>query len=132
MIETDMVVGTGLRITVAKDDLVGALGVVARAVSTRTSVQILSGILLEAQGSELRLAATDMELSLRASVAAQIEGDGAIVLGEDARRHRAAAAGGRGLDRAQALRVGRAHHVGERELHAAHVQPRGLPALARA
>jgi DNA polymerase III subunit beta len=80
MIETDMVVGTGLRITVAKDELVGALGVVARAVSTRTSVQILSGILLEAQGSELRLAATDMELSLRATTAAEIEGDGAIVL----------------------------------------------------
>jgi DNA polymerase-3 subunit beta len=80
MIDTDMVVGTGLRITVAKDELVSALGVVARAVSTRTSVQILSGILLEAQGSELRLAATDMELSLRATVNAQIDGDGAIVL----------------------------------------------------
>jgi DNA polymerase III subunit beta len=80
MIETDMVVGTGLRITVSKDDLVGALGVAARAVSTRTSVQILSGILIEAQGGELRLAATDMELSLRATAPAQIDGDGAIVL----------------------------------------------------
>ncbi|HEX3225860.1 MAG TPA: DNA polymerase III subunit beta [Gaiellaceae bacterium] len=80
MIETDMVVGTGLRISVSKDELVSALGVVARAVSTRTSVQILSGILLEAQGDELRLAATDMELSLRATATAQLEGDGAIVL----------------------------------------------------
>jgi DNA polymerase III subunit beta len=80
MIDTEMVVGTGLRIVVSKDELVSALGVVSRAVSTRTSVQILSGILVEAQGSELRLAATDMELSLRATAAAQIEGDGAIVL----------------------------------------------------
>jgi len=80
MIETDVPVGTGLRITASKDELVQALGVVSRAVSTRTSVQILSGILLEAQGGELRLAATDMELSLRSNVAAQIEGDGAIVL----------------------------------------------------
>jgi DNA polymerase-3 subunit beta len=80
MIETEVVVGTGLRITCSKDDLVQGLGVVSRAVSTRTSVQILSGILLEASGSELRLAATDMELSLRATVAAQVEGDGAIVL----------------------------------------------------
>jgi DNA polymerase-3 subunit beta len=80
MIETEVIVGSGLRITVSKDELVGALGVVSRAVSARTSVQILSGILLEAQGSELRLAATDMELSLRANVTAQIEGDGAIVL----------------------------------------------------
>ena len=80
MIETEVIVGSGLRITVSKDELVAALGVVSRAVSARTSVQILSGILLEAQGSELRLAATDMELSLRANVPAQIEGDGAIVL----------------------------------------------------
>jgi DNA polymerase-3 subunit beta len=80
MIETEMVVGTGLRITVPKDELVSALGVVSRAVSTRTSVQILSGILIEAQGGELRLAATDMELSLRATASAQIDGDGAIVL----------------------------------------------------
>src|SRR4051812_8187815 len=80
MIETEDMVGTGVKISVSKDELVAALGVVARAVSTRTSVQILSGILLEAVGGELRLAATDMELSLRANVAAQIEGDGSIVL----------------------------------------------------
>src|SRR3954453_10245570 len=80
MIETEDMVGTGLRITVSKDELVQALGVVSRAVSTRTSVQILSGILLEASGSELRVAATDMELSLRSTVAAQIDGDGSLVL----------------------------------------------------
>jgi DNA polymerase-3 subunit beta len=80
MIETDIVVSAGLRITCAKDELAQALGVVSRALSTRTSVQILSGVLLEARGGELRLAATDMELSLRATVPAQIEGDGAIVL----------------------------------------------------
>src|SRR6476659_8630396 len=80
MIETEAIVGSGLRITVTKDELVAALGVVSRAVSARTSVQILSGILLEAQGNELRLAATDMELSLRANVPARVEGDGAIVL----------------------------------------------------
>ena len=80
MIETDIVVGAELRITCGKDELVQGLGVVGRAVSTRTSVQILSGILLEASGDELRLAATDMELSLRATVPAQVAGDGAIVL----------------------------------------------------
>ena len=80
MIETDIVVSAGLRITCAKDELAQALGVVSRALSTRTSVQILSGILLEARAGELRLAATDMELSLRASLTAQIEGDGSIVL----------------------------------------------------
>src|SRR5436305_14423502 len=80
MIETDIVVSAGLRITCTKDELAQAVGVVSRALSTRASVQILSGVLLEARGGELRLAATDMEVSLRVSVSAQIEGDGAIVL----------------------------------------------------
>ena len=80
MIETADIVDTGLKITVPKDELVQALGVVSRAVSNRTSVQILSGILLEAQGDQLRLAATDMQLSLRAAVPARVEGDGAVVL----------------------------------------------------
>jgi DNA polymerase III subunit beta len=80
MIESDIAVGAGLRITCMKDDLVQGLSLVGRAVSTRTAIQILSGILIEARGEDLRLAATDMELSLRASVPARVEGDGAIVL----------------------------------------------------
>ena len=80
MIESDIAVGAGLRITCAKDELVQGLTLVGRAVSSRTAIQILSGILLEAQGDELRLAATDMELSLRATVPARVEGDGAVVL----------------------------------------------------
>jgi DNA polymerase-3 subunit beta len=80
MIESDIAIGTALRITCTKEDLVHGLSLVGRAVSTRTAIQILSGILLEARGEDLRLAATDMELSLRASVAARVEGDGAVVL----------------------------------------------------
>ena len=80
MIESDIAIGAALRITCTKEDLVHGLSVVGRAVSTRTAIQILSGILLEARGEDLRLAATDMELSLRATVSARVEGDGAIVL----------------------------------------------------
>src|SRR5215472_19347498 len=80
MIESDIAVGAGLRITCAKDELVQGMSQVGRAVSSRTAIQILSGILLEARDGELRLAATDMELSLRAAVPARVEGDGAVVL----------------------------------------------------
>src|SRR5712691_5966206 len=80
MISTETVVGSGLRISCSKDELVAKLGVVARGVSTRTAVQILSGILLRADEGRLLLAATDMELSLRSSLAAQIEGSGAGVV----------------------------------------------------
>src|SRR5436305_11399953 len=80
MIESETTVGADLRITCSKDDLVHGLSAVARALSTRTAIQILSGILIEASSGELRLAATDMELSVRATVAAQVQGGGSIVL----------------------------------------------------
>ncbi len=80
MIESETAVGADLRITCSKDELVQGLTTVARALSTRTAIQILSGILLEARGGELRLAATDMELSVRAIVPAQVQGEGSIVL----------------------------------------------------
>src|SRR5207244_665385 len=80
MIETNTVVGTGMKIVTQRDDLAQKLGVVARAVSTRASVQILSGVLLRAEGGRLHLAATDMELSLRSSVDAQVDGEGSVVV----------------------------------------------------
>lgn len=76
----EMATGTGMKISVARDELVAKLGVVARAVSTRGTVQVLSGILLRADGETLTLAATDMELSLRTTLDAQVEGDGAVVI----------------------------------------------------
>jgi DNA polymerase-3 subunit beta len=80
MIETNTMVGTGMKVVCQRDELAQKLGVVARAVSTRASVQILSGVLLRAEAGHLHLAATDMELSLRSSLEAQVDGDGAIVV----------------------------------------------------
>src|SRR4051795_1421313 len=80
MIETNTIVRTGMKVVTQRDELSQKLAVVARAVSTRASVQILSGVLLRAEGGRLHLAATDMELSLRSSLEAQVEGDGAIVV----------------------------------------------------
>ena len=48
MISTDTVVGSGMRLSCSKDELVAKLAIVARGVSTRTAVQILAGILLRA------------------------------------------------------------------------------------
>jgi DNA polymerase III subunit beta len=76
----EMATGTGMKISVARDELVAKLGVVSRAVSTRGTVQVLSGILLRVEGDVLTLAATDMELSLRTTLDAQVDGDGAVVI----------------------------------------------------
>jgi DNA polymerase III subunit beta len=68
-----------VKVTCSKDELTRALSVVGRAVSTRAAVQVLGGVLLRAADGRLELAATDMEVSLRLSVEAQVEGDGAVV-----------------------------------------------------
>ncbi|HEV8103601.1 MAG TPA: DNA polymerase III subunit beta [Gaiellaceae bacterium] len=80
MIDSETVVGTGLRITVSKDDLAAKLAIVARGVSTRTAVLVLGGIQLRAEAGRLHLAATDMELSLRTSLEASVEGEGTTVV----------------------------------------------------
>src|SRR5437868_5333377 len=80
MIDSEIVVGTGLRITVPKDELSSKLAIVARGVSTRTAVLVLGGIKLRAEGGQLFLAATDMEVSLRSSVDAQVSGEGTVVV----------------------------------------------------
>src|SRR6266576_693376 len=80
MIETNTIVGTGMKVVTQRDELAQKLAVVARAVSTRASVQILSGVLLTAEGGRLHLAATDMELSLRSSLDAQVDGEGSVVV----------------------------------------------------
>src|ERR671932_2078576 len=81
MLDAETVVSSGtMKLTCSRDELTQKLAVVSRAVSTRTAVQILGGILLRAEGGQLTLAATDMELSLRASLEAQVEGEGAVVV----------------------------------------------------
>jgi DNA polymerase III subunit beta len=78
MTEIETAVGS-VKITCAKEELTQALSVVGRAVSTRATVQVLGGVLLRASESSLELSATDMELSLRLSVEAQVDGGGAVV-----------------------------------------------------
>src|SRR4051812_41030923 len=78
--ETDIMVATGMKVTCSREEFVAKLGVVSRAVSTRSSVQILAGVLVRAIDGELQLAATDMELSLRTSLEAQVEGEGSVVV----------------------------------------------------
>jgi DNA polymerase III subunit beta len=81
MIETEAVVAQGtLKAVCPRDELTRALAIVSRGVSTRTSVQILAGILIEADDGKLQLAATDMELSLRTSLAANVESGGSVVV----------------------------------------------------
>ena len=80
MLEAETVIGSSLKAVVPREELARHLGVVSRAASTRTTVQVLAGILLRAGSGRLELAATDMEISLRSSLEGQVETDGAVVV----------------------------------------------------
>jgi len=80
MIETEVMAGSALKISCARDELLRQLAIVSRAASARTTVQVLAGILLRAEAGKLELAATDMEISVRSSLDAQAETEGAVVV----------------------------------------------------
>jgi len=76
----DTVVATRMKVTCPREEFAQKLGVVGRAVSSRTSVNILTGIMLRAEDGRLSLAATDMEISLRVTLDAQVEEEGSVVI----------------------------------------------------
>jgi DNA polymerase-3 subunit beta len=77
---TDTVAGTHMKVTCRSEELAEKLAVVGRGVSTRTSVHVLTGILVTAENGRLTLAATDMELSVRLAFDAATESDGTVVV----------------------------------------------------
>lgn len=56
------------------------LAQVSRGVSTRSTIQLLGGILVEAGSEAVKLSATDMEISVRTSSPAEVEEDGKVVI----------------------------------------------------
>ena len=80
MASIDTVAATTMRVVCGKDELAEKLQLVGRGVSTRTTVQILAGIMLRAAGGRLHLSATDMEISVRDSLDAQVDEEGAVVV----------------------------------------------------
>ena len=53
---------------------------VARAVSSRSAVKVLAGVLVTAENGQVHLAATDMELAITSSLEAEVDGEGASVV----------------------------------------------------
>ncbi len=56
------------------------LALVSRGVSARSTIQLLGGILLEADEGSVRLSATDMEISIQTTAAAEVEEEGRVVI----------------------------------------------------
>jgi DNA polymerase-3 subunit beta len=69
-----------LKLTTKREDLVSKLSIVSRAVSTRAATQALSGVLLNAADGRVTLAATDLDLGLETSLAAEVASEGSVLL----------------------------------------------------
>jgi DNA polymerase-3 subunit beta len=69
-----------VRITVDRDGLLAQLQTVSRVASTRSALQALSGVQLSASSDGCELRATDMDVSLRVPLAAEVVRDGVVVL----------------------------------------------------
>jgi DNA polymerase III subunit beta len=68
-----------MKIVCAQDELLSRLQLANRGVSQRSTVQILSGVLIDARNGSPELAATDMEISIRVPLDATVEEAGATV-----------------------------------------------------
>ena len=69
-----------MKISTKRDALFAQLQTVTRAASTRSAVQALSGVHLQARGGAIELRATDMEIGLRVPLDGEVVRDGAVVL----------------------------------------------------
>jgi len=70
-----------MEIVVRKNDLLRELHLVQGIVERKNSIPILSNVLAEAKDGELRISATDLDVSMRCGCAAEVVSPGAITLG---------------------------------------------------
>ena len=69
-----------MRVSCLQENLAKGLSIVGRAVSSRSTLPVLGNILLEARDSQLRLSATNFEISISCWIGAKVEQEGAITV----------------------------------------------------
>jgi DNA polymerase-3 subunit beta len=69
-----------MKFTITREQLHEGLTAVAAAVPTKTTLPVLSNVLLEATKQGLRLSATDLDVAVGTTVAADVEAEGAVTL----------------------------------------------------
>src|SRR3954467_1495687 len=66
-----------MNLTIAKEQLISGLQAVQNVVSTRTTLPILSNVLLRADGDRLEFTATDLDVTVTCGVEAKVKKPGA-------------------------------------------------------
>ena len=69
-----------MKLSCLQENLSKGLGIVGRAVATRTTLPITNNVLLTTEGSRLKLAATNLEIAISCLIGAKVEQEGAITI----------------------------------------------------
>ncbi|MBN1303353.1 MAG: DNA polymerase III subunit beta [Anaerolineales bacterium] len=69
-----------MKVTILQENLAHGLGIVSRAVSPRSTLPVLSNVLLATDEGRLRLSATNLELGITCWIGARIEEDGSTTV----------------------------------------------------
>ena len=68
-----------MKIELLREDLLYAVNAVERAVSSKNTLPVLSGIMISARGNQLSFRATDLEVAIECVINASIEEEGELV-----------------------------------------------------
>src|SRR5689334_17600884 len=66
-----------MNLTISKEQIINGLQAVQNVVSTRTTLPILSNVLMRAEGDRLEFTATDLDVTIACSVEAKVKKGGA-------------------------------------------------------
>src|SRR6185436_1644678 len=69
-----------MNLSIAKDQILTGLQAVQNVVSTRTTLPILSNVMMRAEGSRLEFTATDLDVTIACGVEAKVKKGGASTL----------------------------------------------------
>jgi DNA polymerase-3 subunit beta len=69
-----------MNLTITKDQIIAGLQAVQNVVSTRTTLPILSNVLIRAEGSHLEFTATDLDVTVACKVEAKVTKEGSTTL----------------------------------------------------
>ena len=69
-----------MRVSILQDQLARGLSIVSRAVDTRPTLPVLANVLLATEDARLKLAATNLEMSITTYIGAKVDRPGAITL----------------------------------------------------
>src|SRR5208282_6050144 len=69
-----------MNLTITKDQIIAGLQAVQNVVSTRTTLPILSNVLIRAEGGQVEFTATDLDVTVACKVEAKVVKSGATTL----------------------------------------------------